>query len=161
MTFARLASAFPTSRGQDLELTIDTYVKATMDVPVRWLEAAIVKLIRLQGTGFLPTIGRVLQVVATEGRSVHRRACGQDPLRGDRGPLKDVPDDRVNYYIAAIRLWEGLPLIAEPDTAVIALPMEVEKRVRDMISRSKGDPRPVVELENTEPRRADTHSEPF
>ncbi len=144
-----------------MELTIDTYVKLTMDVPVRWLETAVVKLIRAHGTGFLPTIGRVLQVVATEARGVLRRAQGQHPTHGDRGPLKDVPDDRVGDYIARIRAWEGLPPLPAPETAMIALPMEVEKRVRDLISRSKGDPRPVVELENTEPRRADTLAEAF
>ena len=159
-TFARLASAFPMSRGQDMELTLDTYIKLTMDVPPRWLATAVVKLCRMSGTGFIPTIGRVLQVVATEARAVHRRANGQDPTNGDRGPLKDVPEDRVDEYIGRVRAWEGLPALPDPSSAIIALPMEVEKRVRDLISRSK-DTRPVVELERSEPRRADTHGEPF
>lgn len=167
-TFARLCSAFPTSRGHDLELTIDTYVKATMDVPPRWLEASVAKLIRSQGTGFLPTIGRVLQVVATEARAVHRRANGQNPTHGDRGPLKDVPEDRVDGYIGYVRAWEGLPAVATSTATIIALPMEVEKRVRDLIN---GTPRPPVEppLEfvsesgkvRDEGRRPTTHDKPF
>lgn len=166
LTFARLASAFPTSRGHDLELTIDTYVKATMDVPVRWLEAAVAKLIRSQGTGFLPTIGRVLQVVATEGRAIHRRACGQHPTNGDRGPLHDVEEKNVEVYLSRIRAWEGLPALAAPATSLIALPMEVEKRVRDLINRPRPPAEPPIEFVSEsgkvrDGRRPTTHDQPF
>ena len=154
-----------------MELTIDTYVKATMDVPPRWLEASIAKLIRSQGTGFLPTIGRVLQVVATEARAVHRRANGQDPTHGDRGPLKDVPEDRVDDYIGHVRAWEGLPAVATSTSSIIALPMEVEKRVRDFhetaigaasVSSVRGITREKPNLDGAQSgRRPTTHDQPF
>lgn len=146
-TFGRLCSAFPTSRAHNLDLTIQTYIDATYDVPVRWLEAAVRKLIRSRQTDFLPTVGRVLGVVATEARSVERRAKGQHPTHGDTGPLKPVTDDRVDEYVAKVRAWEGLPALPAPNTP-LALPSEVEERVR-AIANGNGA------------RRPSTHAEPF
>lgn len=140
---AALLGSKPVATSQDLEVTGETYLNLTADIPLRWLTVSV-RWHLLDPSRFGPSIGEVKTRAMTEFLRSMRSAKGLDPDRGNNGQVVQCSATNVDHWIGVARKADDLPEIPSPTSTVVALPEGWEKRIDGMIesmarSRKKDD----------------------
>lgn len=127
----------------NLDVSVETYMAMTEDVPLRWLTVSV-RWHLLDPSRFGPSIGEVKTRAMTEFLRALRKAKGQDPDRGNNGQVVQCSAVNVDHWIGVARKAEDLPAIPSPSSVVEILPEGWEKRIDGLIesmakSRKKDD----------------------
>ncbi len=115
---------------QDAELTLETYLGMTADIPWRWLALSVKRLMLQPSIYFAPKLGEIRHRAATEVVRSWRMSQGKDPDRGDNGTATSVAPHHIDAWIAKARLLEGLPEIPPAASEIAQLPPGWADRIK-------------------------------
>ena len=123
----KLFGMYPVGAKQNLDLAIEGYVEALVDLPWKWVSVAIGELVKDKELTFAPPVGRIRHETARQYMRSYRRAQGKDPDRNETMQLIEVT--KPERWLSMMREQAGLP---EPATVA---PLELPENVRALVDR--------------------------
>ena len=107
---------------QDAELTLETYLAMTADIPWRWLALSVKRLMLQPSIYFAPKVGEIRHRAAIETVRSWRQSQGKDPDQQDNGQAVTVAPHHIDSWIGRGRQLEGLPAIPPAASEIAQLP---------------------------------------